>query len=251
MKKRIPQQSNWASKFQLASATGNTFLIADISGFSLQKFKASLIDALINQNKDTGLLFRHIHKDLYRMYVIEKDGSESAFCGNGARVFAQYLYETKKIELARLKLKEGLEPIYFGKHEKGAFVQCGVPEFLLSFQFEDNTLQMFQVCGEPHFITHDFFDADHLKLLAKEIRKDISTNVSCIKDNKILTYERGVEDITLSCGSACIAATEYSLMNNLRKPNKMIIDWECLGGINLVDIEGFKFSLIGLSQIER
>lgn len=258
MMRHIPQPSSWNFKFYSGSGTGNTFLIADMfhrfKGFSLSDIKAPLIDALKLHSKDSGLVFEQLASDLYKMMVIEKDGSESSFCGNGARVFAHYLYTVKNIPLARLEIENKI--ILLGKNEwpissdeESFFVECGMPNYLGLYQFDDISFGNFIVCGEPHLITNDFFDIERLIDVARRIREFQSINVSCIKKNSILTYERGVEDVTQSCGSACIAATHFSQINKLIDLKKKITEWNCLGGTNW--IETGKFSLIGHSFLDE
>lgn len=241
--------SNCSFKFYAGHGTGNSFLIADITEkyISPKMIKASLIDALHREKKDSGLIFEKINNRLYKMHVIEKDGSESSFCGNGARVLAHYLYLTKNIEIARLKV--GNKEIPFGKHKDGYFVECGDPINLSTFQMGKYTFGKFIVCGEPHLITQDFFNLNELKEVGNKIRETESINVSCVISNNIMTYERGVHDVTLSCGSACVAATKYSLLNYFLELKDKILPWKCLGGTNYVDITNF--SLIGESFLEE
>lgn len=254
MMRHLQLPSNCSFNFYAGHGTGNSFLIADITGkyVSPKKIKASLIDALHRENKDSGLILEKINAKLYKMHVIERDGSESSFCGNGARVLAHYLHLTKKIELANLQV--GNKKIPFGKHKDGYFVECGEPINLSSCQIGEYTFGKFIVCGEPHLVTNDFFNLNKLKEVGTKIRESESINVSCIISNNIMTYERGVHDVTLSCGSACVAATKYSLLNYflvnyLLELKDKILPWKCLGGTNYVDITNF--SLIGESFLEE
>ncbi len=245
MRKLTPPPSDYGYRFFNGSGSGNSFLISDISdGTPLNKIKGFLVNDIIRLKKDSGLVFKKIGNSLYKMHVIEKDGSESSFCGNGARVFAHYIFYKHKIEIAKL-LTENKE-INFGKNNSGFFVECGKPSILEPLEIDGYLFERFNVCGEPHLVTSFFFDDNKLRELSKKIQKSHSINVSCIKNQKILTYERGVEDITKSCGSACIAATQYRLTYRSYKNKKM--PWECIGGINFVDIE--IFSLTGNTHID-
>ncbi len=225
--------------FYFGSATGNTFLITESP---LKKIKGVLINELKDKSIDSGLVIKKIKNNFYKMHVIEKDGSESAFCGNGARVIAHYLYEQHGIELARLQIENNDEGILLGKKGSGYFVKCGQPEILPPLSTNEYTFQKFIVCGEPHLITDNFFDPDKLKSFFNLFNKHRSINVSCINNNNILTYERGVDAITQSCGSACIAATQYMLMRRCYIYDKNKMPWHCPGGTNFVDIKTFDLS---------
>lgn len=233
-------------KFYRAHATGNTFLMMDCledpSAFT-EEIRKNLIDALLAESKDSGLVFEKISPH-YRMRVIEKDGTESAFCGNGARAFAHYLYANYAIEEANL-LINGSKTIVFGKKPCGTFnVSCEAPSVHSSLSLGRD---IFNVCGEPHLIIEDFFCKEQLVKLAKDIQETYSVNVSCIEQQKILTYERGVNAITASCGSACVAATQY-LLKQGKTFTAREIPWHCLGGTNWVDTE--TFSLMGPTWLE-
>jgi diaminopimelate epimerase len=248
--KQEPPQSKCDYNFFYGSGTGNNFLIVYLK--KDERYSSALKDVLIykinNDSVDSGLIFKHVGDDIYLMFVIEKDGSESAFCGNGARVFAHYLYETEKIEKAKLFSINGT--VNFGKNENGFFVECGTPTIFISdinivknylFKRKKYLFRLYEVHGEPHLITNDFFDANELILISKKVS---DVNVSCIERDKIITYERGVNNITQSCGSACVAATQYILDNGF---NKDIAEWRCLGGINYVDTK--TFSLTGSTTL--
>lgn len=232
-------------RFYNANANGNTFLISQVNDeASLYKIKGFVVDRLNSYCRDSGLIFYEVNDNLYKMHVIEKNGSESQFCGNGARALANYLFVFNQVILARLQVKNN--EIIFGKKGNNFFVECGRPQHFGLFKIDKYTFDRFNVCGEPHLITSNFFSGDKLILIAKKIQETESINVSCIKNRKILTYERGVEWITKSCGSACVAATQYKLNNKNYKNKNML--WKCLGGDNYVDSE--TFSLTGHTQLE-
>lgn len=251
MMPHILQLSNLNFKFYSASGTGNTFLIADITNkyVSPKKIKTPLIFALRRENKDSGLIFEKINPKLYKMRVIEKDGSESSFCGNGARVLARYLHKTTGITLSKLIIENDKKLIFGKKNNNEYYIECGRPIQLPSIKIQNIKLHHFNVCGEPHLITDNFFDQLKLYLIAKLINKSNSINVSCINGQYIITYERGVNNITQSCGSACIAATQFRLNNTSIIFDNNMMPWYCLGGTNFVETK--KFILFGETELEE
>jgi diaminopimelate epimerase len=237
-RERKLQLSEYNYKIHTGSGTGNNFLIINAHDtIPSQEMKEFLICKIKIKSIDSGLIFQYIDNGLYKMHVIEKDGSESIFCGNGARVFAHFLYETKKIESAKLQIKDN--EITLGKNEYGFFVECKKPEHLETLIIENLLFHKFKVCGEPHLITSDFFHNNTLKCIARKIQKTHSVNVSCIQHNRIITYERGVNCITKSCGSACIAATQFKIYSGFLGE---IMSWICLGGINKINTKTFSLT---------
>lgn len=247
--KHIPRPSSLNFKFYSANGTGNTFLIADIHSkkISADNIKAPLLDALHAQNKDSGLILEKVRYRVYKMRIIEKDGSESFFCGNGARVLAHYLHKTIGITLAEFETCVD-ERLIFGKNGTEYFVECGAPITLKTALVDNYKFHNFNVCGEPHYITEDFFDKHKLIEYAERFNNNHSTNVSCINNQDIITYERGVNDITQSCGSACVAATQLRLKNTKIEFDWDRMPWHCLGGTNFVETK--TFTLYGPTYVE-
>lgn len=155
----------------------------------------------------------------YRLLFYNADGSLGEMCGNGARCIARYGYEhglagkTQRIEttaglvtgermsetLYRIRLND---PTVIDLHRTAegcdcAYIELGCP-------------------GIPHavLIKDDWDETaeDELRALGKALRYSTAfpngANVSFVKltgedEIKAVTYERGVEDFTLACGTGC------------------------------------------------
>ena len=155
----------------------------------------------------------------YRLLFYNADGSLGEMCGNGARCIARYGYEhglagkTQRIEttaglvigermsetLYRIRLND---PSVIDLHREAegldcAYIELGDP-------------------GIPHAVLikddWDEIPEDELRELGKALRYSPAfpkgANVSFIKltgkdEIKAVTYERGVEDFTLACGTGC------------------------------------------------
>ena len=149
----------------------------------------------------------------YRMLYYNADGRESSMCGNGARCAFEYA-----VGLG-LCGDEGRFIAYDGPHQ-GKFETSG-----------DVTISMGDVAGirrtgkntyvlntgSPHLVrfvadieTIDVFGEGRLvRNSAEFVREGINVNfVEILPDHalRIRTYERGVEDITLACGTGVTAA---------------------------------------------
>ena len=159
----------------------------------------------------------------FRMIFYNSDGSLGEMCGNGARCIARYGYENGLSgEIQRIETTAGLvtgqrmtkrlykvrlnDPSVIGLHRSvsagGAVYNCAYIEL--------------GDPGIPHAIVlmPDWDERDHdmLRALGRALRFaeefPRGANVSFVKvvdvgHVKAITYERGVEDFTLACGTGC------------------------------------------------
>lgn len=159
----------------------------------------------------------------FRMIFYNSDGSLGEMCGNGARCIARYGYENGLSgEIQRIETTAGLvtgqrmtkrlykvrlnDPSVIDLHRSvsagGAVYDCAYIEL--------------GDPGIPHAIVlmpdWDERDRDTLRALGRALRfaKEFprGANVSFVKimdggHVKAITYERGVEDFTLACGTGC------------------------------------------------
>ena len=151
----------------------------------------------------------------FRMKYYNCDGKESTFCGNGGRCIAAFAQQQGIIK------NEAVYEAVDGIH-KAKVAEISIGEYLvelsmrdiLSFKLDDNSLLI--DTGSPHYVTkvNNLKDLD-VKNAGAEIRydKNISSdgvNVDfLLNDNgniHIRTYERGVEDETLACGTGVTAS---------------------------------------------
>ena len=197
-------------QFYKYQGTGNDFIIInDLDGHLSTEDIINLCDRKYGIGAD-GIIFMSKTKDVdFKMMYFNADGSES-FCGNGSRCtvkHAQYLGwissqciftsndgdHAAEIDEETVKLK---------MHDVDFIVVEDMGYML-------NT-------GSPHYIayTEGINELDLIKA-AHEIRyserfKDVGINVNYLEPKNgilhIRTYERGVEDETLSCGTGVTAA---------------------------------------------
>lgn len=153
------------------------------------------------------------------MIYYNSDSSRAEFCGNGARCLLFYAF-----------LKTGKKYFRFiaddGEHEgfvlnKNGLVRISlkIPENVkFNFKIEGIKYKMcFANSGVPHTVIFlkDLEKID-FKKIAKKIRfhnyfKPEGTNVDFVKKEKenlisIRTYERGIEDEVLACGTGVVAS---------------------------------------------
>lgn len=159
----------------------------------------------------------------YAMLYFNSDGSQGEMCGNGARCMARYGYEKGLAgESQRIETASGtvLSQRIDQKHYS---VRLNDPSYIepsLSLQVADRSYDCsyveLGVPGLPHLVVpmqyFDLMEQDELKAIGRAMRNDArfakGANVTFVKrmgDNylKAVTYERGVEDFTLACGTGC------------------------------------------------
>lgn len=229
-------------------ASGNDFVIIDaIDPKTLSKVKKApefareICDRKYGAGADGLVVLERSKKADFRMRILNPDGSEPDMCGNGARCAALLFSEglTKKANA------KGNKPIRF---ETGAgLVEALVNKDTIKLKMTDPKdlwanidlnigTQFYKVhyinTGVPHAV---FFvnntDTINLKEVGRQVRfhkqfqpEGANANAAQVVDNKtikIRTYERGVEDETLACGTGSVAAALLS--HYLKLTSKMPI----------------------------
>jgi diaminopimelate epimerase len=198
------------SKYQGA---GNDFIIINMmeNEFELSKEQiAKLCDRRFGIGAD-GLMTisKDAQSDFYMRYY-NSDGKEGSMCGNGGRCIAKFAF-THKIcgESVRFNAIDGIHTAEINDDKVSLSMQ-DVSEIK---EFADG---YFLNTGSPHFVkfvesTNDINVKDEGVKIADEPRfAPTRTNVNFIDFNdgkwQIATFERGVEDETLACGTGSVAA---------------------------------------------
>ncbi len=194
--------------------TGNDFILIDDRQGDFPKNDSSLIKRLCDRKFGIGsdglvLLQNDENADFY-VDFINPDGSRS-FCGNGSRCAVAFA--------SLLGLFNGACRFNAIDGEHHARIDADMVELQMSWsgkiekQGEDKLLDT----GSPHFITMvDNVDEVDVFAQGKSIRysddfKEQGVNVNFVQllnesSIRMRTYERGVEDETLSCGTGITAA---------------------------------------------
>lgn len=216
--------------------TGNDFIMIDSTKDNLFRLSNEQISALCDRRFGVGadgviLIYKEEGLD-FKMQYHNADGSQS-FCGNGARCAVHFahslnLFKGKAQFLAidgihEATLEEGLISLKMNKVEE-IIKQEG--HFILD-------------TGSPHYVqfTQQLENKDIVEF-GKSIRyspiykeKGINVNLVQVLGNnqlEMLTYERGVEDETYSCGTGATAvALAYAESSN---QNEIEVNIKVKGG---------------------
>lgn len=151
----------------------------------------------------------------FRMKYYNCDGHESTFCGNGGRCVAAFAVEEgicpQQLEYEAI---DGIHKAILTKNSDNEYTASITMRDIDSWQIDDNRLLI--NTGSPHYVTRviNLKDFDVRKHGA-EIRNDKSISTDGVNadfmeliDNQyhIRTFERGVEDETLACGTGVTAS---------------------------------------------
>lgn len=153
------------------------------------------------------------------MLYYNSDSSRAEFCGNGARCLLLYAFLKKRKKYFKFIADDGEHEGFILNKNGLVRVSLKIPENV-KFDFKIEKIK-YKLCfadsGVPHTIIFlkDLEKID-IKKIAKKIRfhsyfKPQGTNVDFVKKEKnnlisIRTYERGVEDEVLACGTGVVAS---------------------------------------------
>ncbi|MBC7384351.1 MAG: diaminopimelate epimerase [Bacteroidia bacterium] len=218
--------------FKKYQGTGNDFILIDDRKLTFPLNNVALIKQLCNRRFGIGadgliLLQPHADADFYMKYY-NSDGKESSMCGNGGRCISQFASDLHIVKnRAEFFAIDGKHLAMQTKHKDGsALVKL---EMIPVEKIEIRNPDTFVLnTGSPHYVKFITEPTDTITLVekAKVIRynnefKENGINVNFVNvtspENIIVrTYERGVEDETLSCGTgATAAALATAIFNNL------------------------------------
>ena len=210
--------------FHKYQATGNDFIMIDNRENIFPKDNLILIEQLCNRKfgiGSDGLILIEEHNEVdFNMIFFNPDGSQS-LCGNGSRCAVNFARAIGMIDNDNTTFMA-----YDGMHSatiKGDLVELSMNNVQNVSQLEDG---IFVDTGSPHFVrfVEDVHDVDIIPegsaIRYSDAYQPAGTNVNFVQqlgDRTIFvrTYERGVENETLSCGTgvtgAAIAASTLGI----------------------------------------
>jgi diaminopimelate epimerase len=219
--------------FHKYSATGNDFILIDNRNNILDAVNVDLFKKMAKRRLGIGadgvlLVEKSLQHD-FRMRYINADGGEVEMCANGARAISFYAHHILKINKENLYQFETMNGLYISNVFE-SYVKLKMTELYdinklnISGLFDSDS-NLYLNTGVPHcvFETKNLDNLDIVKI-ARPIRNNIlfqnGTNVNFYKylsgnQIQVRTYERGVEDETLSCGTGVVAAAFHANKTHL------------------------------------
>jgi len=193
--------------YDVYDASGNDFVIFDIKE---NKNYSNLAIQLCKKEEVDGLIALVPHETLdFQWLFYNNDGSTAAMCGNGTRAVAHYAYN-HNLAPAKMKFLTGAGEISCEVENDIVQTQMTKP-IEIKKPFNEFGLDCWIVdTGVPHVVVV----VDDLNLfsldICKKLREKYNANVNfaMVEDNKLYvrTFERGVEDETLACGTGMVAS---------------------------------------------
>jgi diaminopimelate epimerase len=212
-------------EFYKMSGSGNDFILIDNRDGSLAvgdvvEFVKSVCERKVSVGADGLFIIEKSDRVDFRWRFFNADGSEAAMCGNGARCVARFAY-LLGIAGARMSFETGAGIIDAEVRGDIVKVRLTDPYALVmddEIRIENTTLFVHSInTGVPH-VVHFVRDPDDFDVFntGRAIRRHehyqpAGTNanfIAVIDDHtlRVRTYERGVEDETLACGTGSVAS---------------------------------------------
>ncbi len=225
--------------FEKMNGTGNDFILIDNRGGAISltyqaEFARLVCRRMFSVGADGLILIEECKEADFRWQFYNADGSKAEMCGNGSRCAARFAWRHgiagKKMTFSTLA---GIVAAEVGDDESIIKVRLPDPfDFRsdLSIDLDEQQLPLFFVnTGVPHAVIFVDHDEIPVKAWGRKVRyhklfEPKGTNVNFVQIKKgntirVRTYERGVEDETMACGTGNIAASLYSAMQKgLRSP---------------------------------
>ncbi len=221
------------------SGAGNTFALVDGRagspwhdvekhlGMSRSQFAKLACDRVLGLGTDGLLLIESGEEGFdYNWDFYNNDGSTAEMCGNAARCAARFCHEyLGDSESGVFKFKTGAGLVIAQVLGNGRIrVRMPEPRTLqdqIELKTKSSSTERFSLVntGVPHLVQkiHNIADVVSLKDMAREVRshhdlQPAGANVTfyAAEDSRgrirAVTFERGVEDYTLACGTGAVAA---------------------------------------------
>ncbi len=216
--------------FAKMSGTGNDFIVIDhrrslVPEDDQPDFVSRVCRRMFSVGADGVIFLESSDNADFRWRFYNADGSVAEMCGNGARCAARFAHargiaekkmafetlagiieaevldndEVSLLMTTPVDIRKGLEVKFGGTEHAVSFMNSGVPHAVI-FMDEDAEIPVKVWGQEVRF--HDVF-------------QPAGTNVNFVQPLadggiRVRTYERGVEDETMACGTGAVAAAIFA-----------------------------------------
>lgn len=222
--------------FYKYQGTGNDFVMIDNRSNFFPKNNTYLIERLCDRRFGIGadgliLLENHDNYD-FKMVYYNSDGNESSMCGNGGRCLVAF---AKKIGvISEIAEFEAVDGYHYATIDAENIVSLQMKD-VSTIKNESNFT--FLNTGSPHHvqIVTDLkaldVKSEGAKIRYSDLYGTAGSNVNFVQqlENDIFavrTYERGVEDETLSCGTGVTAVAIAMYESGNAKSNQIDLNVE-------------------------
>ncbi|PKP21363.1 MAG: diaminopimelate epimerase [Bacteroidetes bacterium HGW-Bacteroidetes-21] len=194
---------------------GNDFIIADARKTDISLFTPTFVQNICDRHFGIGadglMILLESESADFAMKYFNSDGPEGTMCGNGGRCITAF---AKKMGIIGQSCHfMAVDGLHFSEILDDGLISLDMNNVNSLTVLTDGILTD---TGSPHFVTQH--PDPHLAEVVNEGRKlrydkrlgETGANVNFVSFNhheiKISTYERGVEDETLACGTGAVAS---------------------------------------------
>ncbi len=207
------------------NATGNDFIVIDNRSAEFKASDSKLWSRLCALKTGVGadgvLLLENSANHDFKMRYINSDGGEVEMCGNGARTITAFAHEVTSLKKDYYQFETmngvyqcALDSVYGYRLKMTELYD--VEKIDLTDLATDATKSLYMNTGVPHavfevkdILNYPVFEKGKLVRYDKRFPKGSNANFFEVMKPKVLrlrTYERGVENETLSCGTGATAS---------------------------------------------
>ncbi len=247
-------------EFYKMQGAGNDFIIINNIELNIPVEKLPIIAKRLCQRKvsigaDGFMVVDYPDGDAdFKMHFYNQDGSIGEMCGNGARCISRYAF-LKDIAGRKMSFETAAGIVYSevleGRLVKVLLNRPEVIKLYNDIKIDDKNYECSYIelgnPGLPHAVVeYNFTQADEkdLRKVGSKIRyyhgftKGANVNFfEVLNENTVSakTFERGVEDFTLACGTGAASTAVALILKGYLKSNKakVIVD----GGELLIEVE--------------
>lgn len=239
--------------FYKMHGTGNDFIVVDNRNNHSVNWTPEVVSGICNRRLGIGadglLLLESSQKATFKMRYFNSDGPEAEMCGNGSRCISWFAYEKLspgkqfsfeamdgihyaeitgpervKVQILKSKLNDSRTfPESFTLPQKASFlnfINTGVPHLILNWP-SVTTEEVATTGRQLRF--HSYYQPQGTNVNFCEVTNSQGKPVLNVR-----TFERGVDEETLSCGSGVTASALTFLEHELIKGPEINI--HSLGG---------------------
>lgn len=250
-------------KVYYMNGAGNDFMVIDARGLSPDYgLLAKSLCAL--RNADGFMAVDNSDTADFRLHFYNSDGSRGEMCGNGARCICRFAHDLGIAgDAMTVQTDAGIVPGWY-VDESTYRVRLNPPSVLDLNRKEHIAYVELGNPGVPHAVAEyagdPWADADALRETMRALRFDPAfpkgSNVNFYAwtgaaEVKVLTFERGVEDFTLACGTGC-GSTAAVLFRQGKLPGGVLTARNRGGSLRVSvseDRDGLRLLLEGPTEI--
>ena len=203
-------------KFYKYQGAGNDFILLDnrdhiFPVIGREQIIRGLCDRRFGIGADGVMLLENSAGNDFRMLYYNADGNEGSMCGNGGRCIVSFAHDLGLIgHKCHFTAVDGMHKAIFHSSD---YIELGMNDVEKIKLADDHAVLN---TGSPHYVKFvEDLSSVNVYEEGKQLRnlppyKEEGINVNFVENTghglRVYTYERGVEDETLACGTGVTAA---------------------------------------------